>query len=120
MKRKFYPAAALAVLSITTIGGASAAGTAANDALGIGDAKIGITQAITAAEAQVGGKASRAEYERQQDQWVFDVEVVNGNKVMDVKVDPASGQVLAAAEDQADHEDDEGQGEHEGEQDRDD
>jgi hypothetical protein len=33
MKRKFYPTAALAVLSITTIGGAYMADTAANDAL---------------------------------------------------------------------------------------
>ena len=119
MKRKFHPAAALALLSIAAIGGAHADTAAVNDALSIGGAKIGIAQAITAAEAQVGGKASRAEYERHQDQWVFDVEVVNGNKVMDVKVDPASGQVLAATEDQADREDDEGQGEHEGEQDRD-
>ncbi|WP_295393013.1 PepSY domain-containing protein [uncultured Thiodictyon sp.] len=111
MKRKVYPAAALAALSLTAIGGVYADNAAVNDALSIGGAKIGIVQAITAAEAQVGGKASRAEYERHQGQWVFDVEVVNGNKVMDVRVDPTSGQVLAAIEDQADHEDDEGQGE---------
>lgn len=36
----------------------------------------------------------------------FDVEVVNGRKVMDVKVDPTSGQVILATEDKADHDDD--------------
>ncbi len=105
MKRKFHHAAAIAALSITVIGGAFAANSADNDALGIADAKTSLIQAVTAAEQQVGGKASRAEYARHQDQWVFDIEVVNGTKVMDVTVDPASGKVLATSEDQADHED---------------
>ncbi len=104
MNPKFHQAAAIVALSVAAFGGAFAANSADNDALGIADAKTSLTQAVTTAEQHVGGKASRAEYERQQDQWVFDVEVVNGNKVMDVKVDPASGQVLAATEDKADHE----------------
>jgi len=104
MKRKFY-LAALAALSATAIGSAYAANSAENDALAIAGAKIDMTQAVTAAEQHVGGKASRAEYERHKGQWVFDVEVVKDKKVMDVKVDPMSGKILASAEDKTDHDD---------------
>ncbi|MCZ7654882.1 MAG: PepSY domain-containing protein [Rhodocyclaceae bacterium] len=67
--------------------------------LAIESAKVSLNQAVTAAEQQVGGKASRAEFEKHKGQWVFDVEVVNGNKVMDVRMDPTSGMVIAATED---------------------
>ncbi|BAN34707.1 propeptide PepSY and peptidase M4 [Sulfuricella denitrificans skB26] len=105
MKRKFY-LTALAALSATAIGTAYAAKAIENDALAIETAKISLTQAVTVAEQQIGGKASRAEYEKHKGQWIFDVEVVNGKKVMDVKVDPMSGKVIAATEDKADHDDD--------------
>ena len=105
MKQKIY-AAAFVTLSAIAIGGAAyAAKSAENDALAIASAKIGMTQAVTAAEQHVGGKASKAEYEQHQGQWVFDVEVVKDKKVMDVKVDPTSGKVLAAVEDKADRDD---------------
>ncbi|MBE0622386.1 MAG: PepSY domain-containing protein [Burkholderiales bacterium] len=104
MKRKFY-LTALAALSAAAIGSAYAASAAENDALAIATAKIGMRQAIAAAEQHVGGKAARAEYEKHKGQWVFDVEVVKDRKVMDVKVDPTSGKVVAAAEDRADHDD---------------
>jgi uncharacterized membrane protein YkoI len=63
-------------------------------------------QAVTAAEEYVGGKASRAEYERHKALWVFDVEVVKDKKVVDVKVDPISGKVIATEEDKIDQDDD--------------
>jgi uncharacterized membrane protein YkoI len=107
MKRKLYPAA-LAAAAAIAIGGAYAAqqGSPENDALAIASAKISLTQAISAAEQHVGGKAAKAEYERDKGQWVFDVEVVKDKTVMDVKVDPASGKVIAATEDKTDHDDD--------------
>jgi uncharacterized membrane protein YkoI len=105
MKRKFY-LAVLAALSATAIGSTYAAESAENDALAIAGAKIGMTQAVTAAEQHVGGRASRAEYERHKGQWVFDVEVVKDKKVMDVKVDPTSGKIIAATEDKTDRDDD--------------
>jgi len=104
MKRKFY-LAALSILSASAIASAYAADSTENDALAIGTAKISMTQAVTAAEQHVGGKAARAEYERHNSQLVFDVEVVKGNKVMDVKVDSTSGKVISAAEDKADRDD---------------
>jgi len=105
MKRKFY-LTALAALSVAAIGSAYAGQSVENDALSIAGAKIGMTQAVTTAEQHVGGKASRAEYERHKGQWMFDVEVVKDKKVMDVKIDPMSGKVIAAVEDKSDHDDD--------------
>lgn len=104
MKRKVY-LAVLAVFSATAIGSAYANKTMENDALAVEAAKIGLAQAVSAAEQHIGGKASRAEFEKHKGQWVFDVEVVSGKKVMDVKVDPASGKVIAATEDKTDHDD---------------
>jgi uncharacterized membrane protein YkoI len=105
MKRKLIYAAAFAALSATVIGGAYAAKSSENDALAISTARVGLAQAVTAAEAHVGGKASRAEYERHQGAWVFDVEVVTGNTVMDVVIDAGSGKVMSAVEDKADQDD---------------
>ena len=84
-----------------------AAKGAENDANSIDQAKISISQAITAAELHAGGKAARAEFERAKGgAWVFDVEVVNGAKVFDVKVDADKGTIISSAEDKADRDDD--------------
>jgi uncharacterized membrane protein YkoI len=102
MKRKIYQVA-LAVLTTTAIGSVYAAESAENDALAIAGAKINLTQAVAAAEQHVGGQASQAEYGHENGQPVFEVEVVKDQSVMDVKVDPTSGQVIASAVDKADH-----------------
>ena len=73
-------------------------------------AGIGLGQAVASAEQHVGGKAAKAEYERHEGQWVYDVEVVKGKTVMDVKVDPADGRVIEARADRVDHDD---EGDHE-------
>ncbi len=105
MKHTVY-LVALAVISATAIGSAYASKAMDNDALAVETAKIGLAQAVSAAEQHVGGKASRAEFEKHKGRWVFDVEVVSGKKVMDVKVDPVNGGVIAATEDKADHDGD--------------
>ena len=104
MKQK-YNLLAFGILSATAIGTTYAAIATENDALDVGSAKISLTQAVTAAEQHVGGKAARAEYERHNNRLVFDVEVVKGKTVMDVTVDPASGKVISASEDQMDSDD---------------
>jgi uncharacterized membrane protein YkoI len=106
MKRKLVPAAIAAAIAVAIGGAYAAQSSKENDALAVSTAKIDLTQAIAAAEQHVGGKAAKAEYERDKGQWVFDVEVVKGQTVMDVKVDPASGKVIAATEDKVDHDDD--------------
>lgn len=93
--------ATLAILSVAAVN-SYAAPPSPNDAMSIMRAKIGLTQAVAAAEEHAGGKAARAEFERHDGQWVFDVEVVKGNQVMDVKVDPTTGRILSAATDKAD------------------
>lgn len=77
-----------------------------NDALAIVNAKIPLAQAVTTAEQHVNGKASRGEYEQSKQGWVYDIEVVSGAKVFDVKVDADKGTVISSAEDKADRDDD--------------
>ena len=84
---------------------AYAANAVQNDATAITQAKISLTQAITAAEQHAGGKASKAEFEKTKMGWAYDVEVVNGAKVFDVKVDADKGTVISSAEDKADQDD---------------
>ena len=65
-----------------------------------------LAQAVTAAEQHANGKAIRAEYEQSKPGWVYDVEVVSGAKVFDVKVDADKGTVISSVEDKADRDDD--------------
>ena len=90
--------------SVGTI--AYAARAMENDALSITSAKVPMTQAITAAEQHVNGKAARAEYEQTNGVWAYDVEVVSGNKVFDVKVNAEKGTVISSVEDKTEQDDD--------------
>ncbi len=96
---------ALAVASLTLLGSAYAQKNPDNDAISVLDAKVSLTQAITAAEQHLGGRAARAEFELAGGRQVFDVEVVKGKQVFDVKVDPQSGHVLSTRSDAAEHDD---------------
>ena len=105
MRRNHVLAALVALSAAAAFGGAYAASDSANDALPVLDAKVGLAQAVVAAEHHEGGKASRAEFERHDGKWVFDVEVVRGNAVRDVKVDAKTGKVVAASPDAIDRDD---------------
>lgn len=78
-----------------------------NDAAAVAQPTVSLIQAIGAAEQHANGKASKAEYERteKRGQWVYDVEVVAGSKVFDVKVDPGTGAVLSSTQDKTDNDD---------------
>ncbi|MCI2810948.1 PepSY domain-containing protein [Eoetvoesiella caeni] len=100
------------VLAAAILASASAVGYAAtsatsleNDALAISKAKISLTQAITAAEQHVNGKAVHAEYEDTKSGWAYDVEVASGTKVYDVKVDADKGTVISSTQDKVDQDD---------------
>ena len=84
----------------------AAQGGVENDAMAITKAKIPLAQAVTTAEQHANGKAARAEYENSKQGWVYDVEVVNGAKVFDVRIDADKGTVISSAEDTADRDDD--------------
>jgi uncharacterized membrane protein YkoI len=108
MKWKLIPVAVATLCALTTAGTYAAKSSSENDALALTSEKIDLPQAVSAAEVLLGGKASKAEFERSKGQWVFDVEVVNQQKkVFDIKVDPVSGKVISATEDKADQEDNE-------------
>ncbi len=105
MKRTFY-VIAITALSATAIGTAFAAKSMEKDAMAISKAKIPMVQAVSAAEQHANGKASRAEYEQTKTGWAYDVEVVSGAKVFDVKVDGDKGTVISSTEDKGDRDDD--------------
>ena len=94
--------------ALVSVGVYAAATTGSqNDAAAPTQATISLTQAIGAAEQHASGRASKAEYERGplRGQWVYDVEVVAGAKVFDVKVDAGTGTVLSSTEDKTDSDD---------------
>lgn len=107
MRNTLLVTVAVTGLTLGTAGAVFAESPSENDALGITKTPISLTHAITSAEQHVGGKASRAEYEQEGGRPVFDVEVVKGKDVMDVKVDPTSGKVISAAADKIDQGEDE-------------
>jgi uncharacterized membrane protein YkoI len=110
MKRRILVPAVVAAASVSAFalsGVYAVANSSENDALAILTAKIDLTKAVATAEQHVGGKASKAEYERHKGQWVYEIEVVKDKKVMDVKVDATSGSVISATEDLADKGNDE-------------
>lgn len=73
-----------------------------NDATSIRNAKLSLVDAVGIAQRHASGQASRAEFENTKRGWVYDVEVVSGAKVFDVRVDAAKGTVLTSSEDKAD------------------
>jgi uncharacterized membrane protein YkoI len=106
MNRKSKLSLLAIVMAMTGAVAYAAKGDMENDAPAISKAKISLTQAVTVAEQHVNGKAARAEYENTKQGWVYEVEVVSGTKVIDVRVDAVKGTVIASAEDKADHYDD--------------
>ena len=109
MKRTILLAGACAVIATGGLGLAYAAMAPENDALAdapaLASAKIGLQQAVAIAEGHVGGKAAHAAFGQgpgKRGKAVFEIEVVQGTTVTDVKVDAASGNVLSAVPDDAD------------------
>lgn len=108
MYRYTKPSLLAIAIAIATTGAVAYAtkGGMENEAQAITKAKIPLAQAVTVAEQHANGNASRAEYENSKQGWVYDVEVVSGSKVFDVRVDADKGTVISSAEDKADHDDD--------------
>lgn len=101
-----YTKIALVTAALASAGAvAFAAKTMDNDAMAAPQAKVSLTQAIAVAEQHAGGKASRAEYEKNKTGWAYDVEVINGAKVLDVQVDGDKGTIISSVEDKADRDD---------------
>jgi uncharacterized membrane protein YkoI len=90
----------LALLGATILASAApAAARAANDAVAHAPPPVRLAQAVDAAERHLDGRAVRAELE---DDGAWEVEVVRGRSVRDVRVDARTGVVLSSTEDAAD------------------
>lgn len=103
-----YSKLSLLAATIAAVGSVAYAAQAGmeNDAMAITKAKIPLVQAVTIAEQHANGKAARAEYENSKQGWIYDVEVVSGAKVFDVRVDADKGTIISSAEDKVDRDDD--------------
>lgn len=98
---------ALFTAALASVGVAAfAAKTMENDTVAGPPAKISLVQAIAAAEQQANGRASRAEYEHTKTGWAYDVEVISGAKVFDVRINADKGTVVSLVEDTADNDGD--------------
>jgi uncharacterized membrane protein YkoI len=102
-----YTKLSLLAIAIATTGAVTYAanGGTDNDTLAITKAKIPLTQAVIVAEQHVNGKAFRAEFENSKQGWVYDVQVVSGAKVFDVRVDADKGSVILTSKDRSDNDD---------------
>ena len=99
-----HPIASITAAALLACGTpwAWAAARTENDALAAASAKVSLTPAISVAEQHAAGKATKAEFERGKQGPLYEVEVVSGSKVFDVRVDAEQGTVLASREDKLD------------------
>ncbi|GMV46073.1 MAG: hypothetical protein AMXMBFR66_14710 [Pseudomonadota bacterium] len=102
MNRNIARAVLAAAVAAAGAAAYAAKGSVENDALAIAQAKTTLAQAIAAAEQHAGGRAAKAEYEHARQGGFFEVEVVAGSKVFDVKVDADKGTVVSSTEDHND------------------
>jgi uncharacterized iron-regulated membrane protein len=109
---------------LITLAGAGAALAGENDQQSelnaVTNAKTSLSQAIAAAEQETGGKAVETGLENQDGVMAYEIKVAKGNTLQRVLVDADSGkvtQVMAAdaGDENAEHEDQDEDGEHESE-----
>lgn len=97
---------AIIAATILALGAGSAAYAKGrgNDAVSeLSQAKITLAQAVDAAQRHIGGRATKAEFERHKGKPTFEVEVVKGTDVSTIIVDAADGKIIAATADREDH-----------------
>ncbi|HEY8905535.1 MAG TPA: PepSY domain-containing protein [Rhodoferax sp.] len=99
-----YTKIGLIAVTLVAIGvAACAAKNMENEAAILPATKITLSQAVNTAEQHAGGHAIRAELEKSKTGLTYNVEVINGASIFDVKVNPDKGTVIASTADKADH-----------------
>ncbi|EHI4416265.1 PepSY domain-containing protein [Salmonella enterica] len=93
----------LGTLCTSVFAATSPLDTGSNDAIAINNAKISLKHSIDIAENHVKGIASKAELEQSKQGPVYEVEVVQGNHVTDVKIDADKGTVISSKADMKDN-----------------
>jgi uncharacterized membrane protein YkoI len=94
---KILPATLATVVALGTAGMAIAStGEKENsqEITAVLGAKTSIAQAIASAEQQTGGRAMKIDMEHEKGVYLYEVKTVSKDKVADVLIDPASGQVV--------------------------
>ncbi len=93
----FAPVALAAMIGAVAVGGTAFAAEngkeESNDAALMASSKVSLSQAISAAEQQSGGKAISAGVDNQNGRVSISVDVTKGQGVQTVMVDPQTGQV---------------------------
>src|SRR5213593_3705051 len=84
---------AVAVLLATTIAVPPASGQTARPG-GVSGPQTSLAQAVRVAEQQTGGRARKAEMERKQGTYVYEIKTLSKDKSAKVLVDPASGNIV--------------------------
>lgn len=96
-RSKILPATMAAVIALGASGAAFAASSENENGQEIAavlGAKTSVAQAIAAAEQQTGGLARKIDVEKEKGAYRYEVKTVSKDKVAEVFVDPASGQVV--------------------------
>src|SRR3981081_1694064 len=104
MQRKRLIPALILATGVAAAGGFAVAqqpGAKQNDAAAeLAHASISLVQAITTAEPRPAGRPAHAELENETGRLVYGVEVTDGAKTTDVKVDATNGKVVSAQADE--------------------
>ena len=96
-RSKILPAAVAAVIAFGAAGAANAAsGEKENsgELAAVLGAKTSVTQAIATAEQQTSGRAMKIGLEKEKGAYIYEIKTVSKDKVAQVFIDPASGQVV--------------------------
>lgn len=65
----------------------------------LSEAKISLSEAIVKAQTRANGTAVSAEMDRRLGKAIFEVEVISGGRLFDVKLDAVDGSVIDVKED---------------------
>lgn len=86
----------LTVVSASAFAAKTTSDTQENDAIAVTNANITLKQAIDKAESHVKGTASKAKFEQSKLGPVYDIEIVQGKQVTDVKIDAKKGSLISS------------------------
>jgi uncharacterized membrane protein YkoI len=105
MNARWTILAAAGATCLVTAAATARADEIANDALQVRQANISLSDAVAIAEAKASGRASKAEFEKAANGWIFDVEIVAEDAVKDVHVSAETGNILSVTDDEIDTDD---------------
>jgi uncharacterized membrane protein YkoI len=104
MKQRLAAAIVVSIVGAAIGGAAYGARASESDALAFAKARISLTQAIAIAEQSAGGRAAKAGFEHTNQKRTYEVAIVKDGKVMDVRVDADTGNVISSSDDDDDWE----------------